>query len=234
MVKWVVALLVALNVAVYLGSSGDQAEDRNAWISDKPVINKEGVMLLRETRARTRTGNPPANHPPRPRADLACYRMGPFTEQTSWLAAKQWLAARQFEYQAVRGASREVRVSQIHLGPFASSTAAAPVLKRLNEEGFAHFIQAEAPGTIRIALGHFTQDGLAEQFVEHLLARGLKADIQVEYRALQAFDWMEVSAPTAQRDALIAQRNLGKGVAVFEIDCRAMARVATLGVQSGG
>lgn len=245
--RWVVALLLFANVAFYLWI-GERAGDGERGLSAEPEVNREGMLLLHEIRQGNRlTAAAPATKPspgkpapdadstapaaangtlrpavvaPTPiiRADLLCYRIGPFKKEADWRAANRWMRSRQFDYQVVRSESREMRAVRVYLGPFDSRAAARPVMNKLEDRGIEHFINLGERGLVRVSLGYFTQDALAVKFIAHLLSQGVEASSRPEYRAMGPFDWMEASVAT-RRDLLLSHNWPGKGVAVLEIDC---------------
>ena len=225
--RWVVALLLFANVALYLWV-GDRTGDDAQGLSAEPEVNREGMLLLHEIRQGNQaTAAAPATKPspspgklaPDARANLSCYRIGPFKKDADWQAANRWMRARQFAYQAVRSESREMRAVRVYLGPFDSRAAARPVMNWLKERGIEHFADPGEQGLVRVSLGYFTQEALAVKFIAHLLSQGVEASSRPEYRAMGPFDWMEASVATARRDLLLSRPWPGKGVAVLEIHC---------------
>ena len=55
--KWIAALLMIVNVAVYLWASGHQVTVNETAISSKPDVNKEGMLLLNENGNLKQFGN---------------------------------------------------------------------------------------------------------------------------------------------------------------------------------
>ena len=84
--RWVVALLLFANVALYLWV-GDRTGDDAQGLSAEPEVNREGMLLLHEIRQGNQATAAPATKPspgklaPDARADLSCYRIGPFKKK---------------------------------------------------------------------------------------------------------------------------------------------------------
>ncbi len=222
--KWVAALLLIANVALYLWAGGGNAGGEQNG-NPKPDVNREGMLLLSEIQPQAAGAATTGLS----RADSACYRIGPLKEQAGWASAKLWMSAQKFPYKTVRNASREMRAIRVFLGPFDSAAAAQPAMASLTEKEIDHFVDPEAgeQGAVRVSLGYFTQEELAVKFIAHLLARGIEANSRTEYRAMGPFHWMEASIDTPRRDRLLSRRWPEKGVVAREIDCSAIA------VQSG-
>ena len=254
MMKWLAGLLLIANVALYLWVGGGGTEWAGAV---EPDVNKEGMLLVSE--ARTETGeterSPGANpaaanlangetveaavkpsaadlEKPAPagagRAALSCYRIGPFRGDAGWLAANQWMTAQKFRYTAVRSESREMRAVRVFLGPF-DPAVARQMMNGLKEKGIDHYANFKAQREVRISLGYFTQEELAEKFIAHLVSQSIKANSRKEYRAIGPFDWMEAAIDTQRRDSLLSRRWPGKGVAVLKVDCHEISVPAETG-----
>ena len=54
--KWLAAILLVLNVGVYLWASGQQVTVEEINTASKPDVNKEGMLLLRETQGYNQVG----------------------------------------------------------------------------------------------------------------------------------------------------------------------------------
>ena len=214
--KWLALLLLAANVAVYWsGVSAPGADTRSAR-----DINREAMHLVDEILAEARER----------RADAAviCYRIGPFTRNTELqLSIARIQRARIKAHRTVRDERREMRALRVYLGPFTSRAEAAPLMEWLRARGVDHYLsqtergengrrQDEQRGNLRVSLGYFTQDALAQQFVAHLLAQGADAKIGVEYRAIGPAQWLEAVA--ADGNALTDRPWPGNG-ALREIEC---------------
>ncbi len=227
--KWVAALLLALNAAIYLWAGGGNGGGGSA--PAEPDVNTEGMLLLSEVPTAARENARNADIEPsgidsdtaRPqRPETSCYRIGPFKAEADWRAATRWMAAQPFAYQALRSESRTMRAIRVFLGPFDSPAAAEPMAEWLKEQGVEHFANAVnegGGGALRLSLGYFTQEELAVKFLAHLQSLGIEADSGVEFRLIGPFDWLEASVETARRDLLLARRWSGPGVAIIEVDC---------------
>ena len=231
--KWLAALLLVANAALYLWAGGNDGGGGERAAA-QPDVNADGMRLLGELRPRAPVPREPdtsrnADIEPSgldpaatPRPASSCYRIGPFKRQADWQAATRWLESQQFVHQAVRSESRQMRAVRVYLGPFESFDAAAPTAEWLTKRGVDHFAKP-VDGGVRLSLGYFVQEELAERYLEQLRARGIEANSDMDYHPIGPFDWLEASVEDARRDVLLGRRWAGSGVAMIEVDCAEIA-----------
>ncbi len=255
--KWIAALLMIVNVAVYLWASGGQVSVDEIARGSKPDVNKAAMLLLQETDSQNpdfaivtpgldesgpdsaqSVESPPASqlvqvevavaapdeNPEQPellqKTIPACYRVGPFKQQQSWLSAREWMTRNNAEFQQVTSQSRELRAVRIFLGPYDSISAAAPVMQELKEKNLEHFPYLLENGLARISLGYFTQEPLAAKFLDHLQAIGVAARSLSEYQLLGPFNWMEIPVENIEQSILAAHDWQEPAVRLSRIECR--------------
>ncbi len=124
-----------------------------------------------------------------------CMRIGPFKYKDKWLKANEWAKRKADKTSSVHSESREIRATRVYLGPFEGVEKTSPMVEILSKLKLDHYTYPLSDNSIRISLGYFTQEELAERFSRHLRSIGIDAQTEDEYRALGPFSWIEVSVP---------------------------------------
>ncbi|NKB61164.1 MAG: hypothetical protein GKR95_03155 [Gammaproteobacteria bacterium] len=239
--KWVAALLMVVNVAIYL-SVGSRSVDVDSSVGDNLDVNIEGMLLLNESSkpvSDLQEGIVSAREiTPLVKEDTiskilpsgdgssnlltdanACYRVGPFKSDETLNLATQWMSERRFEFNQTTSQSRQLKATRVYLGPFDNAASAAPTISQLNVADLDHFVYKNDDGLIRISLGYFTQEGLAEKFLTHLLSTGIEAKSSPDYRQLGPFHWLEVRMSDGSQVLLESQSWVNKGSSVSRMEC---------------
>ncbi len=157
-----------------------------------------------------------------PATDLSCYRVGPFRNTNDWEAAVAWVDGQGWTWEQVRSESRELRAVRVYIGPYESIGAAQPTIDMLKDKDLDHFVYLRE-SQARISLGYFTQEELADKYVDYLTGLGIDARSQPEYRTLGPFDWMDLSIDSAMRRGLGNHQWGDEGVHVTEKPCQPAA-----------
>ena len=254
--KWIAAILMIVNVAVYLWASGKQAEPVAIENLPSPDVNREGMLLFREAGGQKQLGSvanktepeaglsgsgesissePKTNEDGTADLDDArsliitedlledssreielsavsqeqqvqiqkqCIRIGPFKKSEPWNNAQQWVVDQGAEFRPITSESRELRAVRVFLGPFTSDAAVAETRSLLKDKNLDHFVYQVENGATRVSLGYFTQEELANKFLNYLGSINIDAKSQSEYRKLGPFNWMEIAASDISSQAL--------------------------------
>ncbi len=150
----------------------------------------------------------------------ACYRLGPFSQEESWQAAKTWMDESGFEFMPVISDSRQLLAFRVYLGPFASESSADEMLKKLKDSGLEHFRYTADNGLTRISMGLFSQEELAEKYLDYLASNQYEAKFQPEYRRLGPLNWMEISSAEIDYAQVSGHEWDESGVGISQVNCR--------------
>ena len=244
--KWLAVILIVTNLAAYLLVGGRQTPSENVRSDSGSDVNKTGMLLLAEVDASQPaaavfnpqpdgTGVAIAGGMPdqaavpvensidgsgdQPVAE-ACYRLGPFRQEDSWQAAKMWMDESGFEFRLVTSSSRQLLAFRVYLGPFASESSADAILKNLESRGLEHFRYRVDNGLIRISMGLFSQEELAEKHLNYLISNQYEAKFQPEYRRLGPFNWMEIPSADIDQAQLSGHDWDESGVRMTKVNCQ--------------
>ena len=151
--------------------------------------------------------------------DWSCYRIGPFKTNELWGKARNWVSEMGLSFEAIRSESRELRAVRVYVGPFATISAAQPAIENLKSRELDHFVYLNNDTEARISLGYFTQEELANKFVEYLSTQQIDAKSQPEYRTLGPYDWMNVRVASGARNSILSRDWGSKDVNILEVTC---------------
>ncbi len=241
--KWVAAVLLVVNVLVFLGISNHQVESVQFGGEARQDINRDSMLLLKEAvpdaPAPSAGGreDPAAAGPGRagddgtlsdaesamlPEGEHVCVRVGPFHRDEHWDGAREWVRQQPWASARERSASRELRAVRVYLGPFGSGDSAQSTMEMLAQKDLDHFYYLRE-GKGRISLGYFTQEELALRYVEYLQdQQEVDARSQPEYRTLGPLFWLDVTAESGFLGQLLERDWLAEGVRVSEKACDAL------------
>ncbi len=230
--KWLVVVLIVINLAAYLLVGDRQTPQENGISESGSDVNKTGMLLLAEVDgagAVTAGDMPdqtaiPVENPIDGSGDQsvaeACYRVGPFRREASWQAAKMWMGESGFGFRPVTTDSRRLLAFRVYLGPFASESSADAILKNLESQGLEHFRYKADNGLIRISMGLFSQEELAEKHLNYLISNQYEAKLQPEYRRLGPLNWMEIPSADIDQARLLGHDWDESGVRMTKVNCR--------------
>ena len=227
--KWVAALLLVVNVAVFLGISNRQVESAQFQGETRQDINRDSMLLLKEAVPDGEIRREPPDAPAPlaagaesvnlPQGEHVCVLVGPFRQDEHWDGAREWVEQQPWASARVHRASRELRAVHVYLGPFGPGESAQSAMEMLGQKDLEHSYDLR-DGKARISLGYFTQDELALRYVEYLQDdRDVDARSQPEYRTLGPYFWMDVSAESGYLGQLLERDWLAGGVRVSEKAC---------------
>ncbi len=242
--KWLAVALIVINLAAYLLGSRQTPLD-TVRSDSRSDVNKTGMLLLAEVdasqsaatvfsrqpdasgaasaqmpdEAATAVANPINDRIGQPVA-AGCYRLGPFRQEDSWQAAKRWMDGSGFKFRAVTSGSRQLLAFRVYLGPFASESSVDAILKELESRGLEHFRYRTDNGLTRISMGVFSQEELAQKYLDYLKNNRYEARFQPEYRRLGPLNWIEISSTDMQKEQLSGHDWHEPGVALTKVNCR--------------
>ena len=148
-----------------------------------------------------------------------CYRVGPFKLEDKWKAATTWVEQSGYWFQPIRSESRELRAMRVYVGPFETQAGTRPTIADLKEKELDHFLYTSDDSQVRISLGYFTQEELANKYVNYLKGLNVDAKSQPQYRTLGPYDWMDVRVDISDRVKLLSKDWGEKSVALAEKPC---------------
>lgn len=177
--KWFFALLVVVNVGVYLWATGHKTSDSS---SVRASVNADGMRLLSELPAAR--GN---------RSARSCYRIGPFFDEGGSTKAVKILNELSVPHTALTIKKREVRAYRVYLGPFNTAEQIARQRDILRSSGInEHYIKSERAAQDLISLGLFSQQARADEFMRQLIKKDVRAKTRPENRTLGPTYWLEL------------------------------------------
>ncbi len=234
--KWVAAILLVVNVLIFLGVSTRQVETSPSQGSAFPDVNQDSMRLLGERPSDGISSSPllidrpnasgspesPSVEPPASEvtADLICLRVGPFRQANSWNAALEWIEKQPVTWSQTQVADRVFRSVHVYLEPYASREQAQSIINLLEHKQLDHKVSQEGDG-VQVSLGYFAQEELAQTYIKRLQDQDIDARLQLEYRALGPWHWMDVKVNRAGRGEWLARDWPGEGVKVRETVCAA-------------
>jgi hypothetical protein len=177
--KWFFALLVLANVGMYLWATGHKTSGSSAVRSS---VNADGMILLSELPA---TGNN--------RSASSCYRIGPFSDEGGSVKAVETLNELSVSHTALTIKKREVRAYRVYLGPFSTPEQIERQRSILRGSGInEHYVKSEREAQDLISLGLFSQQARADQFMQELIGKDVRAKTRPENRTLGPTYWLEL------------------------------------------
>ncbi|NKB75519.1 MAG: hypothetical protein GKR96_00400 [Gammaproteobacteria bacterium] len=239
--KWVAALLMVVNVAIYLSVGSRHADIDQSVSGDSVDVNIEGMLLLNESpkspsdlqegRLSEQNITPFTQDeisveggaenllPSLLDSEIACYRIGPFKSKDALGLAAVWMDGQGFAFKEKESQSRQLKATRVYLGPFDGAASAVPTVNQLNVSGLDHFMYKGDDGLTRISLGYFTQEGLAEKFLSYLVSVDIEAKSLPEYRQLGPFHWLEAKMKEGTEVVIETESWLGKGSSISRMEC---------------
>ena len=191
--KWVLAILVVLNVGMYLWATGHKNTSTPLLRS---VINADRMSLLSESSG-SRSD----------RQSTSCYRIGPFSEKSGSANAVEKLNDLSVTYTTLTVKIREVRAYRVYLGPFSTQDQIEQQRDVLRNSGInEHYVKSESRNTDVISLGLFSQRGRAEEFMQALRRKNIVAKTRPENRTLGPTYWLELRDNDTKQEILSTLR----------------------------
>lgn len=189
--------------------------------SEAPAAPAQKPAELEETAASEPVLTPTPAPEPEPKkpapAVLACYRIGPFTDQNSLANVRRALNRNGMRYTVdKRGAEKQLKAVRIYLGNFSSSDAMQTETKRLKQMEIDHYVVKLSDRSV-IQLGYFSEPARATAYQKTLKSRGVNASAEKIYDEVKTDSWFDVKQAS---NKLIASLSLPKGAQAKEQACR--------------
>jgi hypothetical protein len=224
MKRWIFAVLVLVNIGLFMWASWYRAEP-GITVAPRPLfhpelmvpLNTPGVAL--KSRRNERPPTPLVAAKPRER----CIRIGPLPAEAV-ASATRWLADEKFEATPHREERRVVNSYWVHLGPFENREQAEASLKALIEKGVRDvLIMQDAQGEPAISLGLYNRIENANQRQQELARKGVEARQEIRYRN-ETLTWLglRLSEPADESLARLRGHDWGAdGIEVGDNSCPA-------------
>ncbi len=188
--KWLFALLVLANMALYLWASGLERHKPDANGSSRPAVNEKSMRLLSEV-----TLGDAAQETVELSALLAeqCVRVGPFEQDETFNKATEVFDSLDLSYDRQTVNAREVQRFRVQTGPFDSPAAAEARIAELQSQGIDAYLIQNSKDEDIITLKLFPQESAAQELVTELAGKGIDARISREIDSLGPFRWLEAA-----------------------------------------
>ncbi len=147
-------------------------------------------------------------------AIIACFRVGPFTDQNS-LAQTRWrLERHNVKYQLNSGPG-EIKAVRVYMGAYASSSELNRDKARLTQMDIEHFL-IRVNGEPLLQLGYFSEPARAAIYAQKLRKQDLKVKSEMIYRNANINAWLRLQNIT--REA-VNSLNLSRALKIQEQAC---------------
>lgn len=226
--RWLVALLILINCALYLWSTDHQGSGLSS-VEAESVINPEAMELVRDL--------PVLKPNTMPFDDLSlafpassCYRVGPFYHEVEAETAADYLASKSLSFSSVFVPQRTVQAYRVYMGPYFNPADIVEMQQRLvglNVED--HYIKREQDAEL-ISLGIFTQLNRAEKVRQQLKDKQFSALLREENRTLPSTYWLELrqlAGDQVDHGAFAAKKWPGSDARYLEIRCKELRATAS-------
>jgi hypothetical protein len=191
--RWLVAILLVLNVGLYLWLTGPGKKVADPGVVELSAINPQSMRLLTDA---DRVADVPASG-----VVSICVRIGPFVAPGAAAQARELLDEFRLSYATDTIKAREVRAFRVYVGPYEASDLAEIMRERLRDREIEHYMMTEADGTRMFSLGLFSREVRAERYVETVAVEGIEANLREEFRKLAASEWLEIRDLAVDSDA---------------------------------
>jgi len=191
--RWVAAILLVLNVGLYLWLTGPGKKVADPGAVELPSVNPQSMRLLTDA---DRVADLPASG-----VASICVRIGPFVELGAAAHARKLLDEFRLSYRTDAVKARDVRAFRVYVGPYRSSDLAETMRERLRDSDTEHYMVTETDGSRTFSLGLFSREVTAERYVRSVAVKGIEANFRQEYRELAASEWLEIRDLAVDSDA---------------------------------
>ncbi|MCP4010964.1 MAG: hypothetical protein GY726_15795 [Proteobacteria bacterium] len=204
-------------IVVTSNSSVAVAQDRSkpdipAEPEQKPITLKKKPVPKPEPKPEPEPG-PQASA----QAALACYRLGPFTDQNSLAGVRRALENNGIEYVVDESAAgKKIKAVRVYMGAYGSTAAMEADARRLKSMNVEHYI-ITSNSTPLVQLGYFIEPARAKAYQKTLKARGIDAKAETIYHEARIDSWLDVRMATK---SAVQALDLPKAVGVKEQACR--------------
>ena len=216
--KWITAILMIVNVAIYLSVGSPSVDPVSSNPSDSIDVNLEGMLLLHElstgeddlVQREVGATEVTALQDIKEEVEVAvveagmlsCHRIGPFRQEDHFDTARKWMVARDISFEEVTTHTRELKAMRVFVGPFRDQSQIKSAIDWLKSNNLDSYPFKGEDGLTRVSLGYFTQKGLADKFLAHLTSLGVGAKTSQEFRRLGPYRWLETNVTTTDEKSL--------------------------------
>jgi cell division septation protein DedD len=200
--KWVFSSLVVLNVAFFLWVTGHWLPQQAARQAQRPSLSGEAMGVLAADVGTSSPSEIEEDEPepsPVPGADAdeagGCLAVGPFSEPKAADHAARLLEGMDLAYRRTTARERIVEGYRVLVGPLPSLAAAEAMRKRLSAMGLTDHYIIQSGLENAVALGFFSQQDKAKQFVADLASKGIKAKLKPRVHDVPQAVWLELPSP---------------------------------------
>jgi len=215
-------------------STSTPAQAEKSQPANKPIVDtSNSPVIVAQDRSKPDVPAEPVQKPitlkkmpvpepePEPQAPaqaaLACYRLGPFTDQNSLAGVRRALENDGIEYVVDEStAAKKIKAVRLYMGAYASTAAMEAEVKRLKEMKVEHFV-IRLNGTPLVQLGYFSEPARAKAYQKTLKARGIEAKADTIYHEAKINSWLDVRMVTK---SAIQGLDLPDAAGVKEQACR--------------
>ncbi len=177
--KWLFALLILVNVGLWLWMTGFRQGDSAAVEGPRPAIQPEKLRLLTEPGVRVQERAPEAPASPALANAAGCYRLGPFADDAATGKAISVLKQIPLAYERQQEEESVVTGYRVYLPPLPTREATEKKRRQLTRLGFKdHSVIQEEGLQNAISLGQFTVEANAQKHLRALTAKKIEAKVQ--------------------------------------------------------
>jgi len=188
--KWLFALFLLANMALYLWASGLERHKPSSNGATRPAVNEKSMRLLSEV-----TLGSGAEETVELSALLAkqCVRVGPFEQDETFNKATEVFDGFDLAYDRQTVNAREVQRFRVQTGPFDDISDAEARIAELQGKGVDAYVIQNANGADIVTLKLFPQESAAQEYIAELADKGIDAQISKEVDSLGPFRWLEAA-----------------------------------------
>lgn len=201
--RWIFAILVLVNLGLFLWGAQYIEPERPALTEAPADVNPDRMKLVSELppnklAARPKPAPPP---PPAPTTDgQVCYRLGPIAEAAQLKKLEDALSAQTLAFTKRDETTRSVTGYRVFLPSFPSREQAERRRRELTKLGFRdHALMQDDGFQNAISLGLFSVEENAQNRLKSLAEKGVKAELRAEEETRTAH-WLEVAPPKEAAD----------------------------------
>jgi len=215
--KWLFALFLLANMALYLWASGLERNKPDANGVPRPAVNEKSMRLLSEV-----TLGDAGEETVELSALLAkqCVRVGPFEQDETFNNATEIFDSFDLTYDRQTVNAREVQRFRVQTGPFDDISDAEASIAELQGNGIDAYVIQNANGADIVTLKLFPQESAALGYVTELAGKNIEAQISKEIDSLGPFRWLEAAYSNSNTLADLRETDWGEpGVQVQSEAC---------------
>jgi len=169
--------------------------------AEMSVVNAEPVA---KPKPKSKQEPEPVSEPvPAVVEEIACYRIGPFSNQKQLANARRKLESANVAYTVEdKTAPGKIKAARVYLGAFSDTAKLEAEKSRLSKMKIDHFVIV-LNGERLIQLGYYSNPAGAKRVQQDMIARNVDAKIATEYKDTRIESWLNIkSASKAEIDTL--------------------------------